>query len=71
METEENQRLLQLEPVATRTEEFQEGKFILSYNDHPEVRKACKGFKIERLKIDYTFNKGRHDVGRELLIRNY
>jgi len=47
------------------------GKFLLSYNDHPEVRKACTGFKIERLKTDYTINKGRHDVGRELLIRNY
>ena len=47
------------------------GKFLLSYNDHPEVRKACKGFKIEKLKTDYTMNKGRHDVGRELLIRNY
>ena len=23
------------------------------------------------LKTDYTINKGRHDVGRELLIRNY
>ena len=47
------------------------GRFLLSYNDHPEVRKACRGFKIERVKTDYTINKGRHDVGRELLIRNY
>jgi len=39
------------------------GKFLLSYNDYPEVRKVCKGFKIESVKIEYTINKGGHDVG--------
>jgi len=71
METEKNQRLFQPRLIAARTGEFQEGKFLLSYNDHPELRKACRGFKIEKLKTDYTINKGRHDVGLELLIRNY
>jgi len=47
------------------------GKFLLSYNDVPEVRRACRGFKIEKVKTDYTVNKGRHQTGRELLIRNY
>jgi len=48
-----------------------EGKFLMSYNDHPEVRKACKGFKIEKVKTDYTINKGHHELTRELLIKNY
>lgn len=48
-----------------------EGKFLLSYNDAPVIRKLYKGFKIEKTKpINYTLGGGSKTV-RELLIRNY
>jgi len=47
------------------------GKFLLSLNDHPEVRKLFAGFHIETVKIAYSLH---HKTGRryqELLISNY
>jgi DNA adenine methylase len=47
------------------------GKFMLSLNDHPEVRKLFAAFTIETVTIAYSL---RNTVGKrhqELLIRNY
>lgn len=48
------------------------GKAIISYDDHPEVRKAFKGCKVESLKFTYTFarDKQKRIKGkrRELII---
>jgi DNA adenine methylase len=47
------------------------GKFLLSLNDHPEVRKIFAGFTIETVKIAYSLH---HKAGKryqELLISNY
>jgi len=47
------------------------GKFLLSLNDRPEVRKLFAGFTIETVEIAYSLHR---KVGRrhqELLIRNY
>jgi DNA adenine methylase len=47
------------------------GKFLLSYDDVPMIRKLYKGFKIEKTKpILYTLNQN-HRYKHELLIRNY
>jgi len=48
------------------------GKWMLSYNDCPEVRKLYKGFSIEELKIKYSIRgPGKRTTKTELLIRNY
>lgn len=51
------------------------GKAIISYDDHPEVRKAFKGFKIENLGVPYSIRrtiKGKQQgIKKELLIKNY
>ena len=39
-------------------------QFILSINDHPEMRKAFHLFKIDPVKLKYT-------VRKELLITNF
>lgn len=48
------------------------GKWLVSYNDVPQVRALYKGFKIESLNTSYSLNgKSRKPVGKELLISNY
>ena len=48
-----------------------EGKFLLSYDDVPLIRKLYKGFKIEETEpVRYTLSQ-KHQYKRELLIRNY
>ncbi|MCZ0932000.1 MAG: DNA adenine methylase [Oligoflexia bacterium] len=39
------------------------GKFVLSYNDCPEVRKLYKGFDIEKVKWQYTLGQGETRIG--------
>lgn len=52
-----------------------QGKFLLSYNDHPTVRDAFKGFKMEPITLPYSVM--RRDKGEpmhrtsELLISNF
>lgn len=50
------------------------GKFLLSYNDHPEVRAAFRGYKIEVVSTVYELQKSvthKTKKVRELLIMNY
>ena len=50
------------------------GKVMMSYNNHPEVRKACKGLKIKKVETNYEVQKATTGEGRkvkELLITNY
>ena len=46
-----------------------QGRFILSLNDTPEVRKIFKGFKIDVVKTTYFVSGSPKQVG-ELLISN-
>lgn len=47
------------------------GKWLLSYNNHPDVRAAFKGYKREKVTTQYSLDgKGTKPVV-ELLIRNY
>lgn len=52
-----------------------DGKALVSYDDHPAVRKAFKGFKMEKITLPYTFardiDKKVKGKTKELLIRNY
>jgi len=50
-----------------------EGKFILSINDVPEIRKIFKGFKVERVNTTYSAGTSRQQPKKvtELLIRNF
>jgi len=50
------------------------GKFLLSINDHPEIRKLYKGFNIRKLDVTYTIARDKSPSARErteLLIANY
>jgi DNA adenine methylase len=46
-------------------------RFILSINDHPEIRKVFGEFEIKPVKLNYTVSKGKQVEGKELLIKNY
>jgi len=46
------------------------GKVVISYDKHPEVRKACKGLKFRNLNIPYTSSGKKRDA-KEYLITNY
>ncbi len=51
------------------------GKFLMSLNDHKEVRRIFRGFRIQTVPTKYSSmnarHKGRSTQRRELLIRNY
>lgn len=47
-------------------------KVLVSYNDHPDVRKAFRGFKQDKVTTYYTMSdKNPNIVSKQLLIRNY
>ena len=46
-------------------------KFILSINDHPEMRDILKSFRIKPVTLKYTVAKAEQKTGRELIIANY
>jgi len=46
-------------------------KFTLSINDHPEMRKIFKPFKIKPVKLKYSVAKEGLTEGKELLVSNY
>ena len=47
------------------------GRFLLSINDHPDIREVFKGFQIKPVSLKYTASKGGNVEGKELLIANY
>jgi len=50
------------------------GKFLLSLNDHPEVRRIFAGFKMERVTLKYSIGRSaasREKTRGEVLIQNY
>ncbi|PYP84638.1 MAG: hypothetical protein DMG65_22150 [Candidatus Angelobacter sp. Gp1-AA117] len=47
------------------------GKFLLSINDHPEIRKIFSEYKIEEVEIFYSLQREAGKRYRELFIRNY
>jgi len=52
------------------------GKFVMSYNIHPEVRKAFEGFTFTKLKFSYQIylkeeDKQKTTTKNEYLIQNY
>lgn len=50
-----------------------DGKVLISYDNHPKVRKACRGLRIRKVHTKYSLNNLDHehkDVN-ELLIANY
>lgn len=46
-------------------------EFILSLNDHPDIRETFKGFNIKPVELKYSVSKGKQTIGRELLITNF
>lgn len=49
-----------------------DGKFLLTINDHPEVRKWYEGFNFKEVEVAYTINKDEKGKKfKELIITNY
>jgi len=49
------------------------GKFLVTINDHPQVREWYEGFNIKEVKVNYSISKdskARREY-RELIITNY
>ena len=46
-------------------------QFILSINDHPDIRDAFKAFEIKPVTLNYTVSRGKQTKGRELIITNF
>jgi len=44
------------------------GTFILSINDHKDIRQAFKGFIIKPVTVPYSVSRGHYLQGKELLI---
>lgn len=49
------------------------GKFILTINDHPQVREWYKGFNIKEVQVNYSISREMTARGKynELIITNY
>lgn len=47
------------------------GKFILSLNDTPEVRKIFGCFNLTQAEVRYTISKDHKDIFKELIIKNF
>lgn len=47
------------------------GKVLISYDNHPEVRKNCKGFRFRKINFPYSARAGHTQGKTELLITNY
>jgi DNA adenine methylase len=47
------------------------GKFILSINDHPQMRETFRGFRIAKVKTRYTAGHTEPKPATELLISNF
>jgi DNA adenine methylase len=45
--------------------------FILSINDHPEMRDTFSAFEIKPVSLKYSVKKDTSTEGKELLIRNF
>lgn len=44
--------------------------FILSINDHPEIRDIFRDFEIQPVSLNYTVSKGKQTKGRELIVHS-
>lgn len=47
------------------------GRFILSINDHPKIRKVFAGFKVDTVRLKYTVHTTKQKEASELLISNF
>lgn len=45
--------------------------FMLSINDHPEIREVFKGLFIRPVTLNYSISKEKSTEGKELIITNY
>ncbi len=46
------------------------GRFILSLNDHPDIRDVFKAFEIQPVSLKYSVSVGKQKTGKELIISN-
>ncbi len=65
-----NFELADFQQLASNLEGIQ-GKFLLSINDHREVRRLFSKFKIESVRMTYSVQRHSGRIYGELLIKNY
>jgi DNA adenine methylase len=46
-------------------------QFILSINDHPDIRDVFGSFEIKPVSLNYTVARGKQTKGREFIITNF
>jgi len=46
-------------------------KWMISYNDHPEVRKFCNKIKMSKVSTKHRLSSTSEKLGKELLITNF
>ena len=64
-----NFKLPDFEELSARLKKLK-GRFILSINDHPEMRRVFGDYQIKPVSLSYTIRNDKATVGRELLISN-
>lgn len=64
-----NLELSDFEEMAGRLGKLK-GRFILSINDHEEMRRVFGGFEMRPVSLNYSVRRDKGTVGRELLIMN-
>ncbi|RMG80634.1 MAG: hypothetical protein D6712_17880 [Chloroflexi bacterium] len=47
------------------------GKFLISYNNVPEIRELYSGYNIQEVKTKYSISSQGHQDVREILVKNY
>ena len=57
--------------VCDCAKELKNAKLIISYDNNPKVRKACKGLKFGSISFDYSASEKNNGKHKELLITNY
>lgn len=49
-----------------------QGKFLLSINDHPEIRELYAGFNVKEVEVRYSVCRtDKSSMAKELIIGNY
>ncbi|BBO75548.1 hypothetical protein DSCW_29650 [Desulfosarcina widdelii] len=46
-------------------------RFIISINDHPDIREVFNNFEIKSMSLKYTVSKDKQTTGKKLLVSNF
>jgi len=58
------------EEVCKSAKQLKKAKVFISYDNNEVVKRACKGLKINKIKVPYSAGPGKNKIKTELLIEN-